>query len=72
MKKISRLAYKLDILSNWRIDPVFSVVQLEPALTPAKELFARLFLSNASFVLVEGDTSNKLKSIEIERLLNKY
>jgi hypothetical protein len=29
--KISRLAYKLELPANWRIHPVVSVVQLEPA-----------------------------------------
>lgn len=39
IEKVGKLAYRLDVLSNWRIHPVFSVVQLEPASDPAKDPF---------------------------------
>lgn len=70
MEKISCLAYKLDLLPNWRIHPVFSVTQLEPTSTPVEDPFKRPFLSNLLLIFVEGDT-NKVMSFEIERLLNK-
>lgn len=34
LERIGRLAYKLDITPDWRIYPVFSVVQLEPNKRP--------------------------------------
>lgn len=70
VEKVSRLAYKLNVSPHWRTHPVFSVAQLEPAPPPAKDPIARLFPSNPPSVFVKGDT-NKLKSFEIERVLNK-
>ena len=70
VEKVGRLAYRLDILPDWRIHPVFSVAQLEPAPPPAKDPFGRLFLSNPFPVFVESNT-NKVKSFEIEKFLNK-
>ena len=70
MEKVGRLAYRLDVPPNWRIHPVFFVTQLEPAPPPAKNPFGRPFPSNPVFIFVEGNT-DKVKSFEIERLLNK-
>ncbi len=70
MEKVGRLAYRLDVPPDWRIHPVFSVAQLEPAPPPTEDPFGRPFLSNPPPVFVEGDTDN-MKSFEIERLLNK-
>lgn len=70
VEKVGRLAYKLDVTPDWRIHPVLSVAQLEPAPPPADDPFARPFPSNPPPVFVEGDT-DRLKSFEVERLLNK-
>ena len=70
VKKVGRLAYKLDIPSDWRIHPVFSVAQLEPAPDPAKDPFQRLRPQHPPSVFVEGDT-DRHKSFEIDRFLNK-
>lgn len=70
MQKVGCLTYKLDISSNWQIHPVFSMAQLELAPPSAKDLFKRLFPSNPPLVFVKGNT-DRLKSFEIERLLNK-
>lgn len=70
VEKVGCLAYKLDKPPDWRIHPVFSVAKPELVASPAKYLFAKLFPSKSLFVLVKDDT-NKLKSFEIERLLNK-
>ena len=70
VEKVGRLAYRLDVPLDWRIHPVFSVAQLEPAPPPAEDPFARPFPSNPPPVFVEGDT-DKLKSFEVEKLLNK-
>ena len=70
IEKVSRLAYKLDIPPDWRIHPVFSVAQLEPAPPPTEDPFVRPFPFNPPPVFIEGDTDS-LKSFEIEKLLNK-
>ena len=70
VEKVGCLAYKLDVPLNWRIHPVFFMAQMEPALSPAKNFFARLFSSNPPPMFVEGNT-NKLKSFKVERLFNK-
>ena len=70
MEKVDCLAYRLDVLSDWRIHPVFSMAQLEPAPPPAEDPFGRPFPSNPPPVFVEGNT-DKVKSFKVERLLNK-
>ena len=70
VEKVGRLAYRLNVSPNWRIHPVFSVAQLEPAPPPAEDPLGRTFPSNPLPVFVKGNT-DKVKSFEIERLLNK-
>lgn len=70
VEKVGCLVYRLDIPPNWQIHPVFFIVQLEPAAPPAEDLFGGLFSFNPLFIFVESNT-NKAKSFEIERLLNK-
>ena len=70
VEKVGRLAYRLDVPPDWRIYPVFSVAQLEPAPLPAEDSFGRPFPSNPPPVFVKGNT-DKVKSFEIERRLNK-
>ena len=70
VEKVGRLTYRLDVPPDWRIHPVFSVAQLEPAPPSTENPFGRPFLSNPPPVFVKGDT-NKIKSFEIEKLLNK-
>ena len=70
MEKVDCPAYRLDIPPDWRIHPVFSVAQLEPAPPPAKDPFGRPFPSNPPPVFIESDT-DKVKSFEVEKLLNK-
>lgn len=69
-ERVGRLAYKLKIPDDWRVHPVFSVAQLEPAPKPSDDPFRRLHPHHPSAVFVDGDTDN-LKSFEINRLLNK-
>lgn len=69
-EKIGRLAYRLAIPPHWKIHPVFSVAQLEPAPPPSEDLFHRPFPNHPPLVFVEGDT-DAAKSFEVERLLNK-
>ncbi len=38
-EKVGRLAYCLDVLLNLRIHLIFSVAQLEYALSPSQDLF---------------------------------
>ncbi len=70
VEKVGRLAYRLDVPPDWRIHPVFSVAQLEPAPPPAEDPFERLFISNPPPIFVKGNTNN-MKTFEIEKLLNK-
>lgn len=67
IEKVGCLAYRLDVPSDWRIHPVFSVAQLEPAPPPAEKLFGRHFSFNPPPIFVE----DKMKSFEIERIFNK-
>lgn len=38
-EKMGRLAYKLDIPPDWKIQPILSVAQLEPAPPPNADPF---------------------------------
>ena len=70
MKRDGRLAYRLDILSDWRIYPIFSVAQLEPAPDLATDFFQRKYLDHLPPVFVDGDTDT-MQSYKVERLLNR-
>lgn len=70
IERVGRLAYKLDVPNDWKIHPVFSIAQLEPAPPPSKDPFNRPTPHHPPSVFVDGDT-NALKSFEIDRLLNK-
>ncbi len=68
--KVRRLAYKLKIPSDWKIHPVFSVAQLQPAFSPTEDLFSRLYPTHPIPVFINGDT-DLVKSFQVERLLNR-
>ena len=69
LEKVGQLSYRLDLPTHWRIHPVLSVAQLEPA--PAGEdPYRRPRPTHPDSVFVEGDTE-LVKSFEIERLINK-
>ena len=70
IERVGRLAYKLEVPSNWRIHPVFSVTQLEPAPSPSEDPFHRPRPQQPPSVFVEGDT-DKAKFFEIDCLFNK-
>lgn len=69
-EQVGQLAYKLDVPHDWRIHPVFSIAQPEPAPSPVQDPFGRLQLEHPPFIFVEDDT-DAVKSFEIDRLLNK-
>lgn len=69
IKKIGNLAYRLNLPAHWKIHPVVSIQQLEPA-PDEPDPYNRVPYDNPPSVYVEGDTEND-KSYEIERLLNK-
>lgn len=56
--KIGCLAYRPEISDNWRIHPVFLVVQLETALKPSIDSFQRPYLHHPPAVFVDGDTDS--------------
>ena len=70
LEKVGRLAYKLDVLHDWKIHPVFSVAQLEPAPLPIKDPFHRPRPHMPPAVFVDDDI-DAVKSFEVDRLLNK-
>jgi len=69
-ERIGRLAYRLETPSHWRIHPVFSIAQLEPAPNPGSDPCNRLRPNHPPQVYVEGDTEF-WKFYEIKRLLDK-
>ncbi|KAG7007260.1 hypothetical protein G7Y79_00011g031580 [Physcia stellaris] len=69
-EKVGNLAYRLAIPDNWRIDPIFSVAQLETCPAPGDDPYHRPRPDHPDSVYVEGDTPT-VKSFEIERLINK-
>ena len=70
LERVGRLAYRLDVPEDWRVHPVFTVAQLEPAPAPEADPFNRPRSDHPDSFFVEGDTET-WKSSDIERLLNK-
>ena len=65
LKRIGRLAYKLELLLNIRIHDVVFVTYLKSATDPAKDLYRRRRLLIFT-IIVEGE-----EEYEIEKLLRK-
>ena len=70
VERVGRLAYRLDIPTNWRVHPVFTIAHLEPAPPPSDDPFERPRPNQPESVHVEGDTE-AWKSYELDRLINK-
>ena len=70
LKKVSQLAYKLDVFLDWKLHSVFSVAQLKPTLSPTNDLFDHPRPHMPSAVFVDSDT-DVTKSFKVDRLLNK-
>ncbi len=66
LERVGRLAYRLDIPSNWRIHDVISVAHLEPATAPEDDPYRRRRLEQPEPVVVDGENE-----WEIERILRK-
>lgn len=69
MRRVGRLAYELELPSNFRIHPVVSIAQLEPALSES-DPYGRPRPDHPDAIVVDGDTE-EWKSYEIERVLDK-
>ena len=69
VKRIGRLAYKLELLAHWKIHSVVSIQQLE-STSHDKDPYDRQSYDNSSSVYVEGDSESD-ESYEIEKLINK-
>ena len=70
LKRVGRLAYRLDLSSHWRIHPVLFIAQLEPASASHTDPFQRPEPDHSESVFVEGDIAN-VKSFEVERLIDR-
>ena len=68
-KRVGKLAYKIKIPPHWRIHPVVSIAQLEPALNGA-DPYQRPVPNHPDSIFVDGDTS-EWKSSEIEKLVDR-
>ena len=69
-KKVDQLAYKLEVLVDWSVHPVFSLAQLEPPPSPTDDSFYRPRPHMPLVVFVNSDI-DVTKSFEVDRLLNK-
>ncbi len=70
LEKVGNLAYRLEVPDHWKIHPVFTIAQLEPAPDPNADPYDRPRPDHPDSVFVEGDTDT-MKSYLVERLLNK-
>ena len=68
-RRIGRLAYELQLPSNWRVHPVVSVAQLEPSPTQ-EDPYNRARPDHPDAVEVEGDTP-QWRSYVVERIVDK-
>lgn len=66
LRRVGRLAYELDLPTEWRIHPVVSVAQLEPALNKP-DPFDRATQQLPPAIQVDGETGQ----YEMERLLDR-
>lgn len=69
-KKVSHLAYKLDVLSDYKIYLLFSLAQFEPAFVPTQDFFHRPRPRMPPAVFINGDTDT-FRSYKVDHLLNK-
>lgn len=67
-ERVGHLAYQLGIPSSWRIHPVLSIAQLEPALPPRSDPYNRLRPADPPSVEV---ASGKDDHFEIKRITQK-
>ena len=70
IKRVGRLAYKLDVPPNWNIHPVISIAHLEPASRQCDDPYDRPRPDHPEPVHVEGDTET-MKSWELEAILSR-
>ena len=70
-RRIGRLAYELDLPPQWRVHPVISVTQLEPAPSD-EDPYHRPRPDHPGEVEVEGLPNTKyLKNYEVEKIVDK-
>ena len=69
-KKIDKLTYRLNILKEWIIHSIFSIVQLKSCFDSINDFFRRHRFTQSNFVFVEKNI-DLIKSFELKRIINK-
>jgi hypothetical protein len=54
-ERVGLLAYRLDILINWKVHSIFSVAQLEPVLAPEDDLYSRLRPDQPEAIIIDSE-----------------
>ena len=64
-ERVGRLAYRLEVPDDWKVHPVFTIAQLEPAPAPSDDPYNRPRPTHPQAVSADG------QEYDVERLLNK-
>ena len=64
-ERVGRLAYRLAVPEDWKVHPVFTIAQLEPAPAPTDDPYDRPRPTHPQAVSADG------QEYDVERLLNK-
>lgn len=65
VERVGRLAYRLAVPEDWKVHPVFTIAQLEPAPPPSDDPYQRPRPTHPQAVSADG------QDYDVERLLNK-
>ena len=65
IERVGRLAYRLKVPEDWKVHPVFTIAQLEPAPPPSDDPYQRPRPTHPQAVSADG------QEYDVERLLNK-
>ena len=71
VERVGRLAYRLDIPDHWRVHPVFSIAQFEPAPAPDANPYNRPRPTNPPPVESEREQVVGMQEYNVEKLLDR-